>query len=187
MKTVIQLLFNASPVIFAAITHMFVVKKRYLEFLAYPLDHNKTYRKKRIFGANKTYRGLLVMIVASVFFSYIYYLLVLNVKGLQQYNLLEVTQYSFVFYGVLFGVGYIIGELPNSFYKRQLGVEAGKSNSFRLHLIDQVDSVFTVMLLLVVFSSFTWKHFIIGLFFYGAIHILINYLLFLIGLRKEAF
>ncbi len=187
MKIFIQLLFNASPVIFAAIAHMFVVKMRYLEFLTYPLDHNKTYNKKRIFGANKTYRGLLVMIIASIFFSYIYYLLVANIKSLQQYNLLDIMQHSFVFYGVLFGVGYIIGELPNSFYKRQLGVEAGKSNSFMLHVIDQVDSVFTVMLLLVAFSSFTWQHFIIGVFFYGAIHILINYLLFLIGLRKEAF
>jgi len=178
---------NATPVIFAAIFHMFVVKMKWFEYLTYPLDHHKTFHKKRVFGQNKTYRGLIVMIVASIFFSYIYFLLVNNFPKFQQYNLLNNSTYSFIFYGFIFGFGYIIGELPNSFYKRQLSVIEGKSSTIIMHFIDQIDSVFSVMLLLVAFSSFTWKHFFIGVFFYGLIHIIINYLLYLLGLRKEKF
>jgi hypothetical protein len=186
-KTLIELFINATPVIFAAIFHMFVVKKNWLLTLTYPLDHYKLYKSKRIFGQNKTYRGLFIMILASVFFSYIYFLLVRNFPKLQEYNLLNISDYSFIFYGFIFGFGYIIGELPNSFYKRQLSVNEGKSSSLIMHLIDQIDSVFSIMLFLVAFSSFTWKHFLIGVFFYGFIHLIINYILYLLGLRKEAF
>jgi len=184
---IIQLLLNASPVIFAAIFHMVVVKKGWFKFLTYPLDHFKTYHKKRIFGVNKTYRGLVVMLIASLFFSYLYFLLIQQYQWLQQYNLLYISNFSFVFYGFLFGIGYIVGELPNSFYKRQIDVKAGKSNSILMIIMDQLDSVFVIMMLLVAFSNFSWKHFLFGIFFYGFIHIIINYILYLIGLRKEPF
>jgi len=187
IKIVTQLLLNASPVILAAIFHMFIVKMNYFSWMTYPLDHHKMYNGKPVFGPNKTYRGLVVMIVAAVFFSFIYSILLTKNVNLQEYDLLHITTANFVFYGVLFGFGYVIGELPNSFHKRQAGVAAGKANTVVMHIIDQVDSVFTVMLLLVFFSSFTWMHFGIGVFFYGFIHIAINYLLYLVGLRKEAF
>lgn len=183
----IQLLFSATPVIFAAIFHMVVIKHQWLESWTYPLDHKKTYRSNRIFGNNKTYRGVFVMITASVFFTYVYYTLNQYNIVLQKYNLLNTQKYSFVFYGVLFGFGYIIGELPNSFIKRQMNVSEGKSPEIWIRIIDQVDSVLIIMLLLVAFSFFTWTHFFIGVFFYGIVHAVINYLLFLMGLRKEAF
>jgi len=187
IKIIIQLLLNASPVILAAIFHMLVVKKNWFSKLRYPLDHFNTFRGKRIFGNNKTYRGVLIMVVASIVFSYLYYNCMNTCDSLLQYNLLDINTHSFVFYGFIFGIGYIVGELPNSFYKRQHNVASGKADTVLMHIIDQVDSVFTVMFFLVVFSSFSWFHFVIGLFFYGFIHLGINYLLFLFGLRKEAF
>lgn len=186
-KIILQLLFSVSPVILAAIFHMIVIKYKWVTFLLYPLDHYKTFQNKRIFGENKTYRGLVIMIISSIFFTKIYYDLLHYFPNLQAYNLLDITQYSYVFYGVLFGFGYIVGELPNSFYKRQFGVKEGKSTTILMRIIDQVDSVLTTTLLLVAFSSFTWTHFIIGVFFYGVVHSIINYLLYLVGLRKEAF
>ena len=116
-----------------------------------------------------------------------YYVLVNYFPELKPYNLLNINQYSYIFYGVLFGFGYIIGELPNSFYKRQLEVTEGKTTTIFMRIIDQIDSVISITLLLVIFSSFSWTHFIIGILFYGILHSVINYVLFLIGLRKEAF
>jgi len=184
---IVQLLFTASPVIFAAIFHMIVVKQNWLRKLCFPLDHYKTYQNHRIFGNHKTYRGLVIMVLAAVFFTYILYRLLNFFPVLQVYNLLDMQHYSFVFYGFLFGFGYVVGELPNSFIKRRLEVKEGKTSSFWMRIIDQIDSVFIIMLLLVAFSHFTWKHFIVGVFFYGLLHAAINYLLFLVGLRKEPF
>ena len=186
-RILIQLLFSVSPVIFAAISHMIVVKYQWGAFLKYPLDHHITYRKKRLFGKNKTYRGLIAMILFSILFTKMYYVLVNYFPELKPYNLLNINQYSYIFYGVLFGFGYIIGELPNSFYKRQLEVTEGKTTTIFMRIIDQIDSVISITLLLVVFSSFSWTHFVIGILFYGILHSVINYVLFLIGLRKEAF
>ena len=187
IKIIMQLLLNASPVIAAAIFHMIIVKMDCCKLLSYPLDHNYTFRGKRIFGKNKTYRGVVIMILASIFFSFLYLYGVRNSVYMEEYNLLDFENYSFIFYGVLFGLGYVIGELPNSFMKRQMDIEVGKASNIFMIILDQIDSVLVIMFLLVFFSSFTWRLFFYGVFFYGFIHIIINYMLFLLGLRREAF
>lgn len=176
----------ASPVILAATFHMVVVRKNWLKFMSFPLDHNKTFRGKRIFGDNKTYRGLFVMIVLSIFFAWIYYLLYQsgNLKGL---NLYRFREYSFIFYGFLLGLAYVLGELPNSFVKRQIDIQPGTSQSLFSIIVDQMDSVVTVLLALLIFSDFTWTHFGIGLIFFGLFHLGMNFLLYSIGLRKNPF
>lgn len=186
-RLILELLLVASPVILAAIFHMVVVRYNWASSTTYPLDHKMTFRSHRIFGDNKTYRGVIVMIVASIVFSYFYRYLMLNSATITGLNLLDFERYSPLIYGTLFGLGYVIGELPNSFAKRQLEISEGKSTSFVQRLIDQLDSVVAIMLLLVFFSHFTWQHFWSGIVFYGLLHLAINYLLYLFNLRKEPY
>lgn len=187
IKLILELLLVASPVILAAIFHMVVVRYDWASATTYPLDHKMTFRSHRVFGDNKTYRGVLVMVASSIALTYLYAFLVSNSKGLTEMNLLDFESYSPLFYGILYGLGYVIGELPNSFAKRQLGITAGKSTSFIQRLIDQLDSVVVILLLLLAFSNFTLKHFWVGILFYGLLHLAINYLLFLLNLRKEPY
>ncbi len=187
MKLILELLIFALPVIIAAILHMVIVKFDFLKFLKYPIDHNRKWRGKRVFGNNKTYRGLVVMILFSIIFTFLYKLLLDNSPNFASYNLLNFKNFNFVFYGFLYGFGYIIAELPNSFIKRQIGSEEGKSESIIMILADQLDSVIGIMLLFLPFSNFTFLHFFVGIIFFGLLHISINYLLFHLGLRKEPF
>lgn len=187
IKLILELLLVASPVILAAIFHMIVVRYNWASATTYPLDHKMTFRTHRIFGENKTYRGVIVMIIASIFFTYAYAFLVSKSSAISELNLLDFQHYSPIAYGVMFGLGYVIGELPNSFAKRQLGITEGKSTSFIQRLIDQLDSVLVILLLLLAFSNFTWKHFWFGIIFYGLLHLVINYLLYLLNLRKEPY
>ncbi len=187
MKLILELLVFALPVIITAILHMVVVKFNLFAFLKHPIDHNRKWRGKRIFGKNKTYRGLVVMILFSVIITFIFKLLITNSTNLANYNLLNFDKYNFVFYGFLYGLGYIIAELPNSFIKRQYGTKEGKTNNVFMILADQLDSAIGVMLLFLPFSKLTFWHFIVGLVFFGLLHIIINYLLYLVGLRKERF
>ncbi len=179
---ILELLTMCYPVIGAAILHMVVVKLNLFKTLKYPMDHFKSFRGKRIFGNNKTYRGLVVMVVLSIMFTYLHHYL----SGDSQYNLLDYSRYSIPFYSVLFGLGYILGELPNSFFKRQINVEPGSADGFWLHIIDQVDSVSFIMLILIPFSNYTWTHFFVGVVFFGVVHLAINYILFIIGVRKTS-
>lgn len=52
-------------------------------------------------------------------------------------------------WGILLGTGYIAGELPNSFIKRQLKIESGETTQGGLgklfQFVDQVDSFFGVV------------------------------------------
>lgn len=187
IQLILELLLVASPVILAAIFHMIVVRYNWASTLTYPLDHKLMFRSHRIFGENKTYRGVVVMVSASIVLSYFYAFLVNKFSSLEALNLLNFEQYSPLFYGIIYGLGYVIGELPNSFAKRQLGVTEGKSSSFLQRMIDQLDSVIVILLLLIAFSNFTWRHFWIGIVFYGLLHLAINYLLYLLKLRKEPY
>ena len=187
MKVILELLLVASPVILAAIFHMVVVSYNWGKQFTYPLDHYKTFRGQRIFGQNKTYRGLLVMILASIAITYFYAFLVQVSPSIASVNLLTFEHHSPFFYGCLYGIGYVVGELPNSFFKRQLTISEGKSNGFIQRLIDQLDSVVVILLMLIYTSHFTWTHFWIGIVFYGLLHLSINYGLFLLKLRKEPY
>ena len=187
IKIILELLLVASPVILAAIFHMFVVRYDWVSSLTYPLDHKMTFRSKRIFGDNKTYRGVIVMILASIVFAYLYQYLALNSAAIAGHNLLDFERHSPAFYGLMLGLAYVIGELPNSFAKRQLGVQSGKSTSFVQTLIDQLDSVVAVLIVLRLFSNFTSTHLWVGFLFYGLLHLTINYLLYLLNLRKEPY
>jgi CDP-2,3-bis-(O-geranylgeranyl)-sn-glycerol synthase len=111
---------NAAPV-FAA--HIPLLKK----FTA-PMDGGKTFRGQRVFGANKTWRGLIAgMLLATA------------VLALQQY-LFKHTQWAthvsspINYYvlplwllGPLFGFGALIGDAIESFFKRQHHVPSGHS------------------------------------------------------------
>lgn len=187
IKLVLELLLVASPVILAAIFHMVVVRYNWASVTTYPLDHELTFRSKRIFGKNKTYRGVIVMILASIAFTYLYEFLLYNSPSMASLNLLDFEKHSPITYGVLFGLAYVIGELPNSFAKRQFGITEGKSTSFIQRLIDQLDSVVSFLIVALIFSDFTWKHFWFGIIFYGLLHLTINYLLYLLNLRKEPY
>lgn len=187
MEMFYQLLLIAFPAVFAGILHMVVVKYNVLPILSLPLDHNKTFRGKRIFGRNKTYRGLIFMIVFSITAMIIYHVLFMNNHNIAVYNLFHITPFYWLFYGVLYGFGYVVGELPNSFVKRQLEIAPGKNNGFVSKLVDQLDSVIAILILLLFFSRITWNHFFWGLIFFGFLHLVINLLLYLGGVRKEPF
>jgi len=187
IELILELLLVASPVILAAIFHMVVVRYNWLKFACYPLDHYATFRSHRVFGDNKTYRGIIVMIAASIAFTYLYQWMLSSSQALTRLNLLNFEEYHPVFYGTLYGVGYVVGELPNSFLKRQMGISEGKSTTFIQRMMDQLDSVIAITLLLLLFSHFTLTHFWFGILFYGFLHLGINYLLYLLRLRKEPF
>lgn len=183
----LELLIFAIPVIFSASLHMVVVKFDWFAFLKFPLDHNKTWRGKRIFGKNKTYRGLVVMIFFSIAFTFGNKLLIDYFPKYENYNLLNFEEFSFAFYGFLYGLGYVLAELPNSFIKRQIGTKEGKTKNVFMVIADQLDSVVGIMLLFLPFSELSFLHFGVGVVFFGFIHIAINYLLFLAKIRKEPF
>jgi CDP-diacylglycerol--serine O-phosphatidyltransferase len=57
------------------------------------------------------------------------------------------SEWNLAFLGFIAGVGYVLAELPNSFFKRRIGVQAGEVPEHRKYwfiALDQLDSALGV-------------------------------------------
>jgi hypothetical protein len=88
---------------------------------ARPLDGGRTFRGKRILGANKTYRGILVMVPATS----AAFMMGAAVFRPTDYGLWPLSLVGYGALGLVAGAGFVAGELPNSFLKRQLAIAPG--------------------------------------------------------------
>ncbi len=139
----------ASAVALTGILHMVVVKLDLFPAFKLPLDGGRSFRGKRIFGDNKTWRGVCFMIVGSAAVGFVQG----AVGGAWAASAgLELIAYSavgsafrapegwtsfavgYAIVNTIFGLGYALGELPNSFLKaphrhhsRQAGRWSGRS------------------------------------------------------------
>ena len=141
-----QALLMALPVVVGGLLHVAVIKLRWFPSLAaIPLDGGLRWRGRRLFGANKTLRGAVVMVTATALAAWVCAWLGAWLGAGPP--VLQVQQEQPVWWGALLGAGYILGELPNSAAKRQLDIEPGSAAPTTTHpglrplfwLVDQVD------------------------------------------------
>ena len=109
---------------------------------AVPLDGGARVRGRPVFGPHKTLRGFVVMVPAA---ALTFLLLALAIGSPAAVGLWPLTPGGYARLGALAGFGFMAGELPNSFVKRQLGVLPGLSAERRwsalAHFaIDRLDS-----------------------------------------------
>jgi len=125
------------PVVIGGVLHMVVVSRNYLPQLARPVW-------TRAFGVNKTWRGFVVVPALTALGA----LLLLPLEWwLGERS--PFAGYSLVFAGAIAGLGYMLGELPNSLVKRRLGIAAGElpeQGKLITIAVDQLDSAVGVAL-----------------------------------------
>jgi len=142
LASIWQLLFLGAPLLVAAVFHGLVLKHDLLTRLKKPLDFGLEVRSRRIFGNNKTWRGLAVNLAGCLAGASVQAWL--EARGcLPQW--LPLVDYSRQWWliGPLLGLGLSLGELPNSFLKRQLGIAPGQTGRRAAGLVffvlDQID------------------------------------------------
>lgn len=182
---ILKILIFAIPVTFAAILHMVAVRFNLFSSLKIPLDFGKSYKGRRIFGDSKTYRGVVLMMLLSILGVYFLKLLCYLFPEVDALNIMRFHQFPGFFYGTLFGLGYTLAELPNSFLKRQKGIPEGKPGNILNILLDQLDSVAGCLLLLFPFCDMTWSFVGYGFLVFLGLHLFFNFLLYLVGVRKN--
>jgi CDP-2,3-bis-(O-geranylgeranyl)-sn-glycerol synthase len=109
--------------------------------LQWPIDGGRTFRGRRIFGDNKTARGFVVMPAATG----LSFLLVSSLGSPYATGLWLLTPAQYGALGLLAGLGFMAGELPNSFVKRRFDVAPGAAADGWLarrlfFLMDRLDS-----------------------------------------------
>lgn len=121
------------PVVVGGVLHMVVVTNDWFVVLKKPVH-------KGLFGANKTWRGFIVMPIITMPGALLLWL-ILHFSGLPLTT--DTLQHSWPVLGLLLGFAYVLFELPNSFIKRRMGASPGqvpsKGRLFYIAL-DQIDS-----------------------------------------------
>jgi CDP-diglyceride synthetase len=149
MTLVLQLLWLALPIIASGLVHLAVLRNDLLPGLRrMPLDGGLSFRGRRLFGDNKTWRGAVVTIGTTTVSAWA--LAQLSACCWSLPTLAPFAQTQPLLWGFMIGTGYIVGELPNSFAKRQLGIAPGASGqgvAGRVFwVIDQLDSLAGMLL-----------------------------------------
>jgi CDP-2,3-bis-(O-geranylgeranyl)-sn-glycerol synthase len=136
-----------------------------------PLDFGKSFRGKRVFGANKTWRGLATgtLIGALVGVTQSFFL---NYNG---------SHWNAAWLGALMGAGALMGDALESFIKRQRGVPAGHS----WFPFDQLDYIIGALLFIYPFARLPLHIMAIILATYFGLHIVTVYVFYLLGIRDR--
>lgn len=193
LKTVLMMYVTLLPVIIAGALNMAFCKSRFLASLSMPLDNEKTLRDgKRLFGDNKTYKGLLGYVVINML-AYIVWGFVCSFFKFGNLNFFYVNYPDVIIYnafvGVLLGLAYALFELPNSFLKRRFDVVPGKTaigkRKFFFVFLDQADSIIGCVLVLRLFYRMSVIFFVCYVLIGALTHIVVNLLLYALKLRKN--
>jgi hypothetical protein len=119
-----------APLFLGAVTHGVCIRFGLLHDLARPLDRGATFRGQRLFGDNKTWRGIVAVALGSALGF-----LLLGIP----------SRASALPFGLAVGAAAMLAELPNSFVKRRMAIAPGRqADGVRgafFQLLDQVDVV----------------------------------------------
>ena len=120
-----QVLYLFAPLLVSAALSGVVLRFDWLRILRRPIDHGVRVRGRRLFGDSKTWRGVLVAVAGSIGTVAVQQALRAHVPTSLQ--VVDYGRLGCVWFGGAMGAGAMIGELPNSFVKRQLGIPAGET------------------------------------------------------------
>jgi CDP-2,3-bis-(O-geranylgeranyl)-sn-glycerol synthase len=157
---------------------------------AVPLDCGRTVRGQRVFGDNKTWRGF-VMMVPATGASFALLATLLAASPVRLAGLWPLSPGRYALLGLWAGLGFMAGELPNSFLKRQLGIPAGAAARGGVarpvfFLIDHVDSAFGTMLALALVVAVPWRTWMYVAAVGPALHGVFSLLVFQLGGKARA-
>ena len=160
-----------------------------------PIDFKKNFIDgKRIFGDNKTWKGLIGYLILNTITTVLWGL-ICDLTNINHLNYFYINNENLILFniliGLLLGLGYSLFELPNSFIKRRLDIKPGKTISeFKKVLfifLDQADSVFGCCLVVWLFFNLGIKLYLIYVLVGALTHIIFNMLLYFLKLRKNMF
>ena len=100
-----------------------VLVRGHFEWLDRPLDGGRMWRGTRIFGAHKTWRGLVAGVVVGVAAVWVQRL-VYESGGLRRLAAIDYAETTLAL-GLLLGLGTGVGDAIKSFFKRRVGIAPG--------------------------------------------------------------
>lgn len=163
----------------AALANMAPVFVKKFNFLNYPVDFKLKINGKRIFGDNKTFRGLFLGIISAIIFVFVQKYLY-NFEFFESLSIVDYASVNSLLLGFFVGSGVLIGDLVGSFIKRRFSFRPGES----FLILDQVNGGIGIAFVsYFYFKSWILILWIILIWLIG--HFIIKYLGYLLNIYKE--
>lgn len=194
IDTMARMIVTLLAVIVAGIEVMIFVRLPILDIIKRPLDNNRVLADgRRLFGDHKTWKGFLAYIVFTSIWTMLFGLIASVVPAFEDLNYLYVYYDNTAIYNLLIGaalgLAYALFELPNSYLKRRLAIKPGQTADgaikYLLIFLDQADSVIGCVIVLALVYPMSLSFFLAYVLLGAGIHLLLNLLLSVAGLRQE--
>ena len=175
----------------AGLLHSLWLNNRFSRTLAIPLDGGRMFRGRPILGENKTLRGFVVMIPAAALAFAAVAIVISLPQGMPPATLWQLTPAGYAALGAWAGFGFMVGELPNSFVKRQLGILPGQAPASGLtrticFTVDHIDSIVGMLIAVTMAVQTPWTTWLWVLLLGPSIHLIFSWWLFRMGVKGRA-
>jgi hypothetical protein len=178
------------PLLVGLALHGFCIKYDGLAFLCRPIDRRRKFRGKRIFGDNKTYRGLVVVSLGTAIGFGLQSLLLHRIASVKDVELFDYAFFSSVALGLAVGVAAMLSELPNSFIKRQFEIAPGTAakgwKALIFYVYDQIDFLLGAWLVLAIVVPVTVGRVLLSAVLLLVAHQIMSSVGYALGMRRTA-
>lgn len=183
-------LFLTVAFIVAGLAHSAWLRTSASRRLLLPVDAGARFRGKRVFGDNKTVRGFVAMVPAAAASFALFHVLVSRVAPPIAADLWRLDTAGYGALGAWAGLGFMLGELPNSFVKRQFDVAPGMAPASRagtavVFVVDRVDSIIGMLVVISLVVPTPWMTWAYVLLIGPGIHLAFSALLYRIGVKAR--
>lgn len=168
----------------AGLANVFAFASGKIKFLRpynYPVDFGLRIRGKRILGSHKTIRGFVVgtiLAILGVYTQVLFY----NTMPWQQVVLpINYNEINPILLGFLLGFGALLGDAIKSFFKRQWGIQPGRS----WVPFDQIDYIVGGIALSYFYYPLEWYQYVLIAFMWVVIHPLGTFIGYLLKLKRK--
>ena len=183
-----QALYLFAPLLVSAALAGLVQRFDWLHALRRPIDCGATLRERRLFGDSKTWRGVVIAVVGSI--GTVAAQRALRAEVPASLQVLDYGHARSVWLGSAIGAGAMLGELPNSFVKRRLGLASGSTTTgwpaAVFYLWDQLDLLTGAWPLLLVWLRPSALLVAMSLVVALALHPLVALIGYIVGARTSA-
>jgi CDP-2,3-bis-(O-geranylgeranyl)-sn-glycerol synthase len=190
-EPLVAALFLTAAFVLAGLAHSAWLRTRLSRRLMLPLDGGLRLRGRRVFGENKTVRGFVAIVpAAAIAFAGLFALLSAASPEIPA-ALWPLSIGGYAALGALAGLGFMAGELPNSFVKRQLDIAPGTAPHRPLPAIvsfvaDRVDSILGMLVALWIVVPTPAMLWLYVLLIGPGIHLAFSALLYRLGVKARA-
>jgi CDP-archaeol synthase len=166
-----QILYLLSPLLLGVLLFGIVLRIDLWPGLARPIDVGATYRGRRLFGPNKTWRALVCSLMGCVAGVAIQRVIGDRAGSLA---LVDYDGATVLWLGVTLSLGATAAELLNSFMKRQLDIPAGGrlpgKRAVLFYVLDQIDALIILWPLLLLWCSPGWVTVVLSFAWFFVLH-----------------